>query len=183
MRNTPRSLAILIVAGTLSVVAKPAQAQWAAKPSVALGLAVPGGALHDAVAEGATAKVGLWMRAPRVPVGFTAEAMYTHLRGGRTVPRSDNMRIASVLANVTTRRHEGRLDPYGTLGVGWYWYTDPDRRFEGAAAPGVDVGIGEVIALAERDYFVEVRLHAVRTPTPTGSTWTTFLPLMLGIRF
>lgn len=183
MRTITRGVTAVVAAGALSAAAPPAEAQWAAAPAVALGLAVPGGALHDAVAEGATAKVGLWMRAPRVPVGFTTEAMYTHLRGGRTMPRSSDMRIASILANVTTRRHEGRLDPYGTLGAGWYWYTDPDRRFRGSAAPGVNVGIGEVIALADRDYFVEVRVHAIRTPTPTGHTWTTFLPLMLGVRF
>lgn len=161
----------------------PVRAQWSAAPTVAIGLAVPGGALHDAVAEGVTAKAGLWMRAPRVPVGFTAEAMYTHLRGGRTVPRSGDMQIGSLLTNVTTRRHEGRLDPYGTLGFGWYWYSDPDARFRGTSAPGINVGVGEVIALARRDYFVEVRLHAMRTPTVTGRSWTMFLPLMLGVRF
>jgi hypothetical protein len=163
--------------------AAPAQAQWSAAPAVAIGLAVPGGMLHDAVAEGITGKAGVWMRAPRVPVGFTAEAMYTHLRGGRTQPRSGDMRIGGVIANLTTRRHEGRLDPYGTIGAGWYAFSDPDGRFRSNNAPGMNVGVGEVIALGNHDYFVEVRLHVMRTNTMSGRAWTTFLPLMVGVRY
>jgi len=166
----------------LLVTAAPAHGQWSAAPTVAVGLAVPGGALHDAVAEGITGKIGVWMRAPRVPVGFTSELLYTHMRGGRTEPRAGDLRIAAALVNLTTRRHEGRLDPYATLGVGWYHHGDPDDRFRSSTAPGVNVGIGEVIALGDRDYFVEVRLHAMRTTAPTGRRWTTFLPLMMGVR-
>lgn len=172
-----------LACGLLLAGATPLAAQWSAAPAVAVGLAVPGGALHDAVGEGVTAKAGLWMRAPRVPVGFTAEVMYTHLRGDRGRPVADDLQIGSVLVNFTTRRHEGRLDPYGTAGIGWYTFTDPDNRFTNGRAPGVNIGVGEVIAIGRRDFFVEARLHAMRTSTPTGSTWTTFLPLMLGVRF
>ncbi|MBL0889643.1 MAG: hypothetical protein K2Y26_05770 [Gemmatimonadaceae bacterium] len=118
-----------------------------------------------------------------MPVGLTAEAMYTHLRGGRTVPRSGSLPVASLSANVTTRRHEGRLDFYGTLGAGWYWHGDPDDRFLDGSAPGFNVGIGEVVAVNGRDVFVELRLHAIRTSNEGGPAWTTFMPLMLGVRF
>lgn len=168
----------------LLVCAIPAHGQWSAAPAVALGLAIPGGTLHDAVTEGVTAKAGLWMRAPRVPFGVTAEAMYTHMRGENARTRAGNMQIGAVLVNMTTRRHEGRLDPYGILGGGWYLFNDPDERFKGRAAPGVNIGVGEVIAVGDRDYFVEVRLHAMRTASMSGrGTWTTFLPLMAGLRF
>lgn len=174
---------MMVAAVTLLVSAVPAHGQWSAAPTAAIGLAVPGGVLHDAVAEGVTGKVGVWVRAPRVPVGLTSEVMYTHLRGGRTMPRADDLRIAAVLVNVTSRRHEGRFDPYVTAGGGWYHHGDPDNRFRSSSAPGVNVGLGEVIAMGDRDNFVEVRLHAMRTASATGRTWTTFLPLMLGLRF
>jgi hypothetical protein len=150
---------------------------------VALGVAIPGGTLRDVVAEGVTAKAGVWMRAPRVPVGITAEAMYTHLRGDQRGARDGALQVGAMLFNITSRRHEGRLDPYGTLGAGWYLFNNPERRFLEGHAPGVNVGVGEVIALGDRDYFVEVRLHAMYTSTPTGRAWKTFLPLMLGMRF
>jgi hypothetical protein len=181
IRNTLTSAAAVAI--SLLGTTAPLHAQWRAAPTVAVGLAVPGGALHDAVAEGITGKVGVLMRAPGVPVGLTSELLYTHLRGGRASPRAGDLRIAAVLANVTTRRHDGRLDPYATLGVGWYSHGDPDDRFRTSTAPGVNVGIGEVIAVGERDYFVEVRLHAMHTTALTGRTWTTFMPLMMGLRF
>lgn len=171
------------VTWALLVTAAPAYRQWAVAPTVAVGLAVPGGALHDAVAEGITGKLGVWIRAPGAPVGLTSELLYAHLRGGRVSPRAGDLRIAAALANITTRRHDGRLDPYATLGVGWYHHGDPDNRFQSSTAPGVNVGIGEVIAVGERDYFVEVRLHAMRTTAPRGRSWTTFGPLMMGLRF
>lgn len=168
----------------LLVCALPAHGQWSAAPTVALGLAIPGGTLHDAVAEGIIAKAGLWMRAPRVPFGVTAEAMYTYMRGDNKNARAEDMHIGAVLVNMTTRRHEGRLDPYGILGGGWYLFSDPDARFQRRSAPGVNVGVGEVIAVGDRDYFIEVRLHAMRTTSMAGgSVWTTFLPIMAGVRF
>lgn len=177
------STRIIAAVATLLVSPVPAHGQWTAAPTMAVGLAVPGGALHDAVAEGVTGKIGVWMRAPGVPVGLTSEVLYTHLRGGRSTPRAGDLRIAAVLANITTRRHAGRLDPYVTIGGGWYHHGDPDNRFVSSTAPGLNFGLGEVIAVGERDYFVEVRLHAMRTASPTGRTWTTFLPLMMGLRF
>ena len=43
--------------------------------------------------------------------------------------------------------------------------------------------VGEIIALGSRDFFVELRLHAVRTPARTGEQWMTFMPLLIGARF
>lgn len=173
--------AALLMAGI--VPSTQASAQWSAAPAVALGLAVPGGSLRDLVSEGLTAKAGVWMRAPRVPVGFTAEAMVMHAGRVRRSAATDAFRVAAVTLNATTRRHEGRLDPYGVLGAGWYWHTDPGQGFTQRSAPGVNVGLGEVIAMGERDFFVELRLHAVRTPTAEGVRWTTFLPVLLGVRY
>jgi hypothetical protein len=163
--------------------ARPAHGQWSAAPAVAVGAAIPGGTMRDAVGEGVTAKVGLWLRAPRVPVGITAEAMYTYMHGESVRATKDDFQVGALLLNVTTRRHEGRLDPYGVLGGGWYHFTDPDGRFVQRSAPGVNVGVGEVIAVGDRDYFVEVRFHAMYTAGMSGRQWTTFLPLMAGIRF
>lgn len=167
----------------LLVGAGPAHGQWSAAPAVALGVAIPGGAIRETVGEGVTAKAGLWLRAPRVPVGITAEAMYTYMATESGRSRKDNFQVGALLVNLTTRRHEGRLDPYGVFGGGWYRFTDPDGRFTQRSAPGVNVGIGEVIAVGARDYFVEVRFHAMYTATMSGREWTTFLPLMAGIRF
>ncbi len=173
--------AALCYGGTMQ--ARTVEAQWSAAPSAAIGLAVPAGSLRDLVSEGVTAKAGLWMRAPRIPVGFTAEGMYSH---SRAAPRSgavDDFRVSAMTLNLTTRRHEGRLDPYGVLGAGRYWYNDPGMRFSTGSAPGVNIGLGEVIAVGTRDLFVEMRLHAIRTPTTDGARWTTLLPIMLGIRY
>jgi hypothetical protein len=177
----------LIVAGAacaaLLVGAGPAHGQWSAAPAIALGVAIPGGMLRDDLREGVTAKAGVWLRAPRVPVGITAEAMYTHLPAERNRGSAGDLRAGAMLLNVTTRRHEGRLDPYGIVGAGWYLFDNAKGRFSDRGAPGINVGIGEVIALGQRDYFVELRLHAMRTAGMDGRSWTTFLPLMAGLRF
>ncbi|WP_396222574.1 hypothetical protein [Gemmatimonas sp.] len=167
----------------LFVCPPPAHGQWSAAPVVALGAAIPGGSLRDVMAEGVTAKAGVWMRAPRVPVGITAEAMFTRLWADRREAADGALQVGAMLVNVTSRRHEGRLDPYGTFGAGWYLFNNPEDRYRERHAPGVNVGIGEVIAVGDRDYFVEVRLHAMYTATTTGRAWTTFLPLMAGVRF
>lgn len=181
IRRARISAAALLLTCFLPI--RQASAQWSAAPAVALGLAVPGGSLRDLVSEGLTAKAGVWMRAPRVPVGFTAEAMLMHAGRVRNSAATDAFRVAAVTLNATTRRHEGRLDPYGVLGAGWYWHTDPGMGLTQRSAPGVNVGIGEVIAMRDRDFFVELRLHAVRTPTADGARWTTFLPVLFGVRF
>lgn len=186
MRNTVDRLAWKAAGAACAALlmgAVPAYGQWSVAPAVALGAAIPGGSMRDVLREGVTAKAGLWLRAPRVPVGITAEAMYTHMRADAMRGASDDFHVGALLMNVTTRRHEGRLDPYGVVGGGWYRFTDPDARFLARSAPGLNVGVGEVVAVGQRDYFVELRLHAMYTSTMTGRAWTTFLPLMVGMRF
>jgi hypothetical protein len=166
----------------LLVSAPSAQAQWSAAPAVAIGIGIPG-TKQDQLAEGVVAKAGVWMRAPRVPVGFTVEGMFTHLRDGRQTVGSNGMSIGGATFNLTTRRHENRLDTYGVAGAGWYWFDNPMGRYTRTNAPGFNVGVGELLEISGHDLFIEVRFHALRTPMTTGSSWTTTLPIMLGMRF
>ena len=165
------------------MIARPAQGQWSIAPSVALGVAIPAGAFGGAVKEGVALKAALWMRAPRFPVGFTLEGMHTQFRGTRSNVASRGSRTSAIIANVTTRRHERKLDLYGVAGAGWYWLDGPRELYAEGQAPGINVGVGEIIALGARDYFVELRFHAIRTPARTGEQWLTFMPLLVGARF
>lgn len=182
MRSSHRFVFALLCFSTL-VVARRAQAQWSIAPSVAVGTAVPAGAFGRDVAESVTLKGALWLRAPRVPVGVTIEGMYAQFRDARPDMASENTHVGAVLANVTTRRHERKLELYGVAGAGWYWRNGPTDSFAERQAPGINVGVGEIIALGSRDFFVELRLHAVRTPARTGEQWMTFMPLLIGARF
>jgi hypothetical protein len=182
MRSTVRFILALLCVPAFGVV-RPAQAQWSLAPSVALGTAVPAGAFSRDVAESVTLKGALWLRAPRVPVGLTLEGMYAQFRDARPDVASENTHVGAVLANVTTRRHERKLELYGVAGAGWYWRNGPTDSFAERQAPGINFGVGEIIALGRRDFFVELRLHAVRTPARTGEQWMTFMPLLIGARF
>ena len=182
MRSTSTLVFTLLCLPAL-LVARPAHGQWSIAPSVALGTAIPAGAFGREVAESVTIKGALWLRAPRVPVGVTIEGMYAQFRDARPGVTSEHTHVGAVLANVTTRRHERRLDLYGVAGAGWYWRNGPTDSFAERQAPGINVGVGEIIALGRRDLFVELRLHAVRTPARTGEQWMTFMPLLIGARF
>ena len=182
MRSTNTFVFALLCCSAL-VVSRPAQAQWSIAPSVALGTAVPAGAFGRDVAESVTLKGALWLRAPRVPVGLTIEGMYAQFRDVRPNVVSEDTHLGAVIANVTTRRHERKLELYGVAGAGWYWRNGPTDSFAERQAPGINVGVGEIIALGSRDFFVELRLHAVRTPARTGEQWMTFMPLLIGARF
>ena len=162
--------------------ASPLRAQWSVSPAVALGVAVPAGALADAVGEGVALKAGLWMRAPRVPVGFTIEGMYAHFGHGASTVGGERVSLSGLTANVTTRRHDRRLDLYGVAGGGWYWMHGSREPFPERQAPGLNIGVGEVVALGAADYFVELRVHAIRPPS-RSAPWKTFMPLVLGVRF
>ncbi len=150
---------------------------------MALGLSIPTGALGDVASEGAALKAGVWIRAPRVPVGLSVEGLYTHLRGGANGAASKSSRVGGLLANITTKRHARRLELYGIAGGGYYWLDGPSTSFVRRNAPGLNVGVGEIIALGSNDYFIELRLHAVRTPAQSGERWTTFMPVLMGVRF
>ena len=173
---------ILAAALGLSV-PEPVHAQWSASPIVAVGPLIPAGPLRDAVREGAALKLGLWLRAPRVPIGVTTEAMLAQFGGSASSDGLRNARVGALTANVTTRRHDRRLDTYGIAGAGWYWMDNMTPRYNERHAPGFNVGIGEVVSLGNTDYFVEIRLHAVRVTSQTGAGWMTFAPLLLGARF
>jgi len=165
------------------IIVRPAQAQWSIAPSVALGAAIPAGAFGREVKESVAFKAALWMRAPRFPVGFTLEGMHAPFRDARPTVASQRSHVTAIIANVTTRRHERKLELYGVAGAGWYWRGGSSNVFAERQAPGINVGVGEIIALGSRDYFVELRLHAVRTPSRTGEQWLTFMPILLGARF
>ena len=182
MRSTA-TFAFALLCLPVFLVARPAQGQWSIAPSVALGTEVPAGAFGRDVAESVTLKGALWLRAPRVPVGVTIEGMYAQFRDARPEVASEHTHVGAVLANVTTRRHEKKLELYGVAGAGWYWRNGPTDSFADRQAPGINVGVGEIIALGSRDFFVELRLHAVRTPARTGEQWMTFMPLLIGARF
>jgi hypothetical protein len=172
-------VAALMLAGATTPVA----AQWSVAPSLAVGLAIPG-TRQDRLGEGPVAKAGLWMRAPRFPLGITAEGMVTSKPHRETMtPTDDRFTIAGATLNVTTRRHAARLEPYGIVGGGWYWYNNVDGQFTRTHAPGLNVGVGELLEWHGHDLFIELRLHALRTPMMTGTVWTTTLPIMLGMRF
>ncbi len=158
-------------------------AQWSASPVLAVGPAIPAGKFRDAASEGAAIKLGLWMRAPSVPVGVTSEALLVQFGGGATRDGLNGARVAALTANVTTRRHDRRLDLYGIAGAGWYWMDRMAPRYLDRQAPGFNVGVGEVVALGSTDFFVELRLHAVRATRQTGEGWMTFMPLLVGARF
>ncbi len=175
----------LIACGLLGglPMAAPLHAQWSAAPTLAVGPVIPTGALGDVANEGLAVKAGAWLRAPRVPVGLAVEAMYAHFRAGANGASSTDTRVGAVLANITTRRHARRLELYGSAGGGYYWLDGASASLAGRRAAGVNIGVGEIIALGSHDYFVELRLHAVRTPAQSPSRWMTFMPLLLGIRF
>lgn len=157
-------------------------AQWSIAPSAAVGVSIPG-TRHDELKEGVVAKAGVWVRAPRVPVGFTVEGMFSHLPGGRRISTAEGLTVGGAMLSVTTRRHERRVETYGVAGGGWYWYSNAPGRFTRANAPGFNAGVGELLQVRGHDLFAEVRFHAIRTPTASGGTWTTMLPIMLGLRF
>ena len=159
------------------------QAQWSASPVIALGPSIPTGAMGSSVSYGGVIKAGLWMRAPKVPVGLTVEGLYTQFGINASRTGTGDSRIGALTANVTTRRHQRRLELYGVVGGGWYWHDGPIDPFPARQAAGINVGVGEVIALGARDYFAELRLHAIRTPARTGEGWMSFMPLVLGVRF
>ena len=159
------------------------QAQWSASPVVAIGPVIPAGSFRDAVREGAAIKVGVWLRAARLPVGVTAEALLVQFADGATREGLDRARVGALAVNVTTRRHDRRLDLYGIAGAGWYWLDRMAPRYLDRQAPGLNVGVGEVVALGSTDFFVELRVHAVRASAPTGATWMTFMPILVGARF
>ncbi len=180
MRTPLGTTALFVMAACY---ARPISAQWSVSPAVAFGVAVPTAALGDAVAEGVAFKAGLWMRAPRVPVGLTMEAMYTQFGDGANSVTRERVRLSGITANVTTRRHDRRLDLYGVAGGGWYWLHGARDLYEERHAPGVNIGVGEIVALGAADYFVELRVHAIRTPSRTSAKFMTFMPLVLGARF
>ncbi len=172
---------LAVVIGLL--VPEHAHAQWSASPVIGVGPVIPSGSLRDAVREGVALKLGVWWRAPRVPVGITTEAMLAQFGGGTATDGLRGARVGALTANVTTRRHDRRLDLYGVAGAGWYWMDNMAPRYLERQAPGFNVGIGEVVSLGHTDYFVELRLHAVRATSQTGGSWMTFVPLLLGARF
>ena len=163
--------------------ARPISAQWSVAPTVAMGISLPTGTLGDAVSEGIAFKAGLWMRAPRLPVGFTAEAMHAQFGDAGSTASRERIRLSAVTTNITTRRHERRLDLYAVAGGGWYWMQGSREPFAARHAPGINIGVGEIVALGTADYFVELRVHAIRTSSRTDAQWMTFMPLLIGVRF
>ena len=160
-----------------------AHAQWSASPVVAIGPVIPAGSFRDVVREGAALKLGVWLRAPRVPVGVTTEVLLAQFGSSGARDGLDRARVGAITANVTTRRHDRRLDLYGIAGAGWYWMDRMAPRYLDRQAPGFNVGVGEVVSLGHTDLFVELRLHAVRATSRTGEGWMTFMPLLVGARF
>lgn len=170
------------VALTSLVLARDLPGQWSAAPTLALGVAIPA-SLHEELGEGIVGKAGVWIRAPRLPVGLTAEAVLSHQRAGRGRLGGDPLTIGGLLLNATTRRHDQRLETYAVAGGGWYWYSHTPGRFTGSSAPGFNVGVGELLDVRGHDLFAELRGHFVHTATPTGTRWTVFVPIMIGARF
>ena len=162
--------------------AGPLGAQWAVAPTLALGAIVPTGALASAVGEGVALKAGLWMRAPRAPVGLTVEGMHAQFAHGATRVAGERVSLSALTLNATTRRHDRRLDLYGVAGAGWYWMHGSRVPFPERQAAGLNFGVGEALALGGADFFVELRLHAIRTPS-RDARWKTFMPILLGVRF
>jgi len=158
-------------------------AQWSASPVVAVGPAIPAGAFRDVAREGVAIKAGLWMRAPRVPIGVSVEAMLAQFGADATRGGLDGARVGALTVNATTRRHDRRLDTYGIAGAGWYWLGRTAPRYSDRQAPGFNLGVGEIVSLGDIDFFAELRVHAVRATSQTGSGWITFMPLLVGARF
>jgi len=145
---------------------------------------IPVGTFRDVVREGAALQVGVWVRAPRLPVGVTAEALLAQFGAGGTQDGLDGARVGALTVNVTTRRHDRRLDLYGIAGAGWYWKDRMAPQYLDRQAPGFNVGLGEIVALGNTDFFVELRVHAIRATSQTGSGgWMTVMPLVVGARF
>jgi len=67
--------------------------------------------------------------------------------------------------------------------AGWYWLDRMAPRYLDRQAPGVNAGIGEVVALGSTDFFVELQVHAVRATAATGASWMTSMPILVGARF
>lgn len=179
--NIRRYCSVAVVASCLG--SRPLAAQWSIAPTIAVGAAIPGGVLRDRVSEGPTVKVGLWIRAPKLPVGITTEAMYAHFLPGGVDRAADGLRVGALSVNVTTRRHDRRFDLYGVAGAGWYWHSGANGKYTDRQAPGFSVGIGEVFRVAAVDSFFEVRLHRVHTPSRAGESWMTLMPFVVGARF
>jgi hypothetical protein len=135
------------------------------------------------VRNGVAVKAGVWMRAPGIPVGITAEGMYARYGGGQTIDALGPVVLSAVTLNATTRRHQRKLETYGVGGIGWYWLDGGAPRYADPQAPGFNVGVGEIIAVGSRDYFIELRLHAVRMASASGERWLTTMPILLGVRF
>lgn len=158
-------------------------AQWSAAPTVAVGPVVPSTGLRGDAREGIAVKAGVWFRAPKVPIGLTAEGLFVHLPRDRSRPTASGVDIVGLGFNATTRRHQRRLETYATAGLGGYRVSGGAVVRDSDVAVGVNAGIGEIIAVGSMDYFIEIRAHAMRLSTPTGDRWTSFVPLVLGARF
>ena len=141
------------VCGVLAVVAscvlsQPMTAQWSVAPTIAGGPAIRGGVLRDRVSEGPTVKVGLWVRTPKLPVAITTKAMYAHFGPSGVDRAADGLRVGGLSFNLTTRRHDRRLDVYGTAGAGWCWHSTANEKYVDRQAPSFNVGSARCSALA-----------------------------------
>lgn len=124
MKRTPASPLssrwFLLIALTLCA-PEYVQAQWSAAPVVAIGPVIPAGSLRKGVREGAAIKVGVWFRAPRIPVGVTAEALLVQFADGATregLDRARGMVLAGSDGAALSRSSGARSERGGWRGCG-----------------------------------------------------------------
>ena len=172
------------------VLAIPAAASAQIGFCAAAGASLPVGDFKDGTNTGYHAQVSLDVGVPLSPIGFRFDGTLDHFdASGSTATSSASARIAGISANVLMGFGAvPLLGPYIIGGVGYYQLHGEAKSGTTSFSvdnnePGASVGAGVRFGLGGLGVFAETRYHYIKSTGGTGSSATTFVPLMFGVSF
>jgi opacity protein-like surface antigen len=168
------ALALVGVAGVSS-----AQSPVKFQPSINAGISVPTGTFKNDFQTGYTAGAALDMHFAMIPLGWRAEASYTHMGLNTGVPGfSASTNDVSGRLNAVLHLPMVLISPYFIGGYGMYHVSasgsDAQNKFGWNAGVGMDLPLGPIGGR------IEARYHSISMDN--GQKYT-YLPVTFGIRF
>jgi len=167
------ALALVAVAGEASSAQSPVTFQ----PSINAGISLPTGTLSSSFNTGYTAGAALDMHFAVVPLGWRAEASYTHMGlniPGVTAATND----VSGRLNAVLHLPMVLVSPYVIGGFGMYHVSSTGSASE--TKPGWNAGLGFDVPLGPIGGRIEARYHSISADN--GQRYT-YMPITFGVRF
>ena len=180
----------LVVSLALALAAVPALASAQVGLGAAAGASLPLGDFGKGTNTGYHAQVSVDVGVPLSPIGFRFDGTLDQFdASGNTSSSSGSARIAGGAANVLVGFGAvPLLGPYVIGGVGYY-QLHSEGTFGGTTfstsqnEPGGSIGAGVRFGLGGFGVFAETGYHFIKSTGGTGSSATTFVPLMFGVSF